>query len=146
VAVANIIFLMNKKSFVHQIIWIPNYVVKPKGISQWLAMFYNIFLVIAIYRLSSAADNFIQLLGVVAFVFGIFNILPFQIFLIFRFFIRRLTNKSEQKVKAPIGLYFFLIIIFLLLLIVLDANFNDGRIMDLWICRGSPPVSSGCYD
>ena len=137
---------MSNKSFFHQIIWIPNYVVKPKGISQWLAMFYNIFLVIAIYRLSSAADNFIQLLGVVAFVFGIFNILPFQIFLIFRFFIRRLTNKSEQKVKAPIGLYFFLIIIFLLLLIVLDANFNDGRIMDLWICRGSPPVSSGCYD
>ena len=137
---------MSNKSFFHQIIWIPNYVVKPKGISQWLAMFYNIFLVIAIYRLSSAADNFIQLLGVVAFVFGIFNILPFQIFLIFRFFIMRFTNKSEQKVKAPIGLYFFSIIILLLLLIVLDANFNDGRIMDLWICRGSPPVSSGCYD
>ena len=137
---------MSNKSFFHQIIWIPNYVVKPKGISQWLAMFYNIFLVIAIYRLSSAADNFIQLLGVVAFVFGIFNFLPFQIFLIFRFFIRRIINKSEQKVKAPIGLYFFLIIIFLLLLIVLDANLNDGRIMDLWICRGSPPVSSGCYD
>ena len=137
---------MNIKSFLNQIIWVPNYVVRPKGISQWLAMFYNIFLVIAIYRLSSAADNFIQLLGVVAFVFGIFNILPFQIFLIFRFFIRRLTNKSEQKVKAPIGLYFFLIIIFSLLLIVLDANLNDGRIMDLWICRGSPPVSSGCYD
>ena len=137
---------MNNKSFFYQIIWIPNYVVKPKGISQWLAMFYNIFLVIAIYRLSSAADNFIQFLGVVAFVFGIFNFLSFQIFLIFRFFIRRIINKSEQKVKAPLGLYFFLIIIFLLLLIVLDANFNDGRIMDLWICRGSPPVSSGCYD
>ena len=137
---------MNIKSFLNQIIWVPNYLVKPKGISQWLAMFYNIFLVIAIYRLSSAADNFIQLLGVVAFVFGIFNFLPYQIFLIFRFFIRRIINKSEQKVKAPIGLYFFLIIIFLLLLIVLDANFNDGRIMDLWICRGSPPVSSGCYD
>ena len=121
---------MSNKSFFHQIIWIPNYVVKPKGISQWLAMFYNL----------------IQLLGVVAFVFGIFNFLPFQIFLIFRFFIRRLSNKSEQKVKAPIGLYFFLIIIFLLLLIVLDANLNDGRIMDLWTCRGSPPVSSGCYD
>ena len=137
---------MNNKSFFYQIIWIPNYVVKPKGISQWLAMFYNIFLVFAIYRLSSAADNFIQFLGVVAFVFGIFNFLPYQIFLIFRFFIRRIINKSEQKVKAPIGLYFFLIIIFLLLLIVLDANLNDGRIMDLWICRGSPPVSSGCYD
>ena len=137
---------MNIKSFLNQIIWVPNYLVKPKGISQWLAMFYNIFLVIAIYRLSSAADNFIQLLGVVAFVFGIFNFLPFQIFLIFRFLIRRIINKSEQKIKAPIGLYFFLIIIFLLLLIVLDANFNDGRIMDLWICRGSPPVSSGCYD
>ena len=137
---------MNNKSFFYQIIWIPNYVVKPKGISQWLAMFYNIFLVIAIYRLSSAADNFIQFLGVVAFVFGIFNFLPYQIFLIFRFFTRRIINKSEQKVKAPIGLYFFLIIIFLLLLIVLDANLNDGRIMDLWICRGSPPVSSGCYD
>ena len=137
---------MNIKSFLNQIIWVPNYLVKPKGISQWLAMFYNIFLVIAIYRLSSAADNFIQLLGVVAFVFGIFNFLPYQIFLIFRFFIRRIINKSEQKVKAPIGLSFFLIIIFLLLLIVLDANFNDGRIMDLWICRGSPPVSSGCYD
>ena len=137
---------MNNKSFFYQIIWIPNYVVKPKGISQWLAMFYNIFLVFAIYRLSSAADNFIQFLGVVAFVFGIFNFLPYQIFLIFRFFIRRIINKSEQKVKAPLGLYFFLIIIFLLLLIVLDANLNDGRIMDLWICRGSPPVSSGCYD
>ena len=137
---------MNNKSFFYQIIWIPNYVVKPKGISQWLAMFYNIFLVIAIYRLSSAADNFIQFLGVVAFVFGIFNFLPYQIFLIFRFFTRRIINKSEQKVKAPIGLYFFLIIIFLLLLIVLDANLNDGRIIDLWICRGSPPVSSGCYD
>ena len=137
---------MNNKSFFYQIIWIPNYVVKPKGISQWLAMFYNIFLVIAIYRLSSAADNFIQFLGVVAFVFGIFNFLPYQIFLIFRFFTRRIINKSEQKVKAPIGLYFFLIIIFLLLLIVLDANLNDGRIMDLWICRGSPPVSSGCYN
>ena len=137
---------MSNKPFFHQIIWIPNYVVKPKGISQWLAMFYNIFLVIAIYRLSSAADNFIQLLGVVAFVFGIFNFLPFQIFLIFRFLTRRIINKSEQRIKAPIGLYFFLIIILLLLLIVLDANLNDGRIMDLWICRGSPPVSSGCYD
>ena len=137
---------MNIKSFLNQIIWVPNYLVKPKGISQWLAMFYNIFLVIAIYRLSSAADNFIQLLGVVAFVFGIFNFLPFQIFLIFRFLTRRIINKSEQRIKAPIGLYFFLIIILLLLFIVLDANLNDGRIMDLWICRGSPPVSSGCYD
>ena len=61
--VTNIISLMNNKSFFHQIIWIPNYVVKPKGISQWFAMFYNIFLVIAIYRLSSAADNFIQFLA-----------------------------------------------------------------------------------
>ena len=72
---------MNKKSFVHQIIWIPNYVVRPKGISQWLAMFYNVFLVIAIYRISSAAaDNFLQFLAVVAFVFIIFNFIPFQIY------------------------------------------------------------------
>ena len=65
----------DKTSFIHKIIWIPNYVVYPKGFKQWLAMFYNVFLVIAIYRISTtAADNLLQFLAVVVFVFFVFRL------------------------------------------------------------------------
>ena len=68
---------MKKKeetSLIHKIIWIPNYFVYPKGFKQWLAMFYNVFLVIAIYRISTtAADNLLQFLAVVVFVFFAFK-------------------------------------------------------------------------
>ena len=61
---------MSKTSFIHKIIWISNYFVYPKGFKLWLAMFYNVFHVIAIYRISTdAADTFLQFLGVVAFSF-----------------------------------------------------------------------------
>ena len=138
---------MNNKSFIHKIIWIPNYTSRPKGLTQWLAMFYNVFLVIAIYRIStSAADNFLQILGVVAFVFFVFNLIPYQIILVIDYISRKISNKGEQKEKAPLSLYIFLILIIFLFLIIIDIIFNDHQILDLYLCRGTPPVSSGCYD
>ncbi len=63
---------MKKKdeiSLIHKIIWIPNYFVYPKGFKQWLAMFYNVFLVIAIYRISTtAADNLLPFISMSSYV------------------------------------------------------------------------------
>ena len=91
---------MRKKdetSLIHKIIWIPNYFVYPKGFKQWLAMFYNVFLVIAIYRISTtAADNLLQFLAVVALVFFVFNFIPFQIYRLIIFIFRKKVSKKEK--------------------------------------------------
>jgi len=91
---------MKKKdetSLIHKIIWIPNYFFYPKGFKQWWAMFYNVFLVIAIYRLSTnAADNFLQFLAVVALVFFVFNFIPFQIYRLIIFIFRKKVSKKEK--------------------------------------------------
>jgi len=72
---------MDNKSFIHKIIWIPNFNAYPKGLTRWLVIFYNVFLVIAIYRISTAAaDSFLQIILVVAFVFFVFNLIPYQIY------------------------------------------------------------------
>ena len=109
---------MRKKdetSLIHKIIWIPNYVVYPKGFKQWLAMFYNVFLVIAIYRISTtAADNLLQFLGVVVFVFFAFNFIPYQICRLIFFIFKK---KVSQKEKTTSKLILAVIVGFLCLIV-----------------------------
>ena len=109
---------MRKKdetSLIHKIIWIPNYFVYPKGFKQWLAMFYNVFLVIAIYRISTtAADNLLQFLGVVVFVFFAFNFIPYQICRLIIFIFRK---KVSQKEKTTSWLIVAVIVGFLCLIV-----------------------------
>ena len=109
---------MRKKdetSLIHKIIWIPNYFVYPKGFKQWLAMFYNVFLVIAIYRISTtAADNLLQFLAVVALVFFVFNFIPFQIYRLIIFIFRK---KVSQKEKTTSKLILAVIVGFLCLIV-----------------------------
>ena len=109
---------MRKKdetSLIHKIIWIPNYFVYPKGFKQWLAMFYNVFLVIAIYRISTtAADNLLQFLAVVVFVFFAFNFIPYQICRLIIFIFRK---KVSQKEKTTSWLIVAVIVGFLCLIV-----------------------------
>ena len=105
----------DKTSLIHKIIWIPNYVVYPKGFKQWLAMFYNVFLVIAIYRISTtAADNLLQFLAVVVFVFFAFNFIPYQICRLIIFIFRK---KVSQKEKTTSKLILAVIVGFLCLIV-----------------------------
>ncbi len=138
--------------FIRKIFWIPKYDIKsgPKSFKMWWAMFYYVFLVIAIVKIStSAADNFFQFLGGIGFVILIFNFVPYQIYLAFSFIIKRSINifkKSGQKERAPLGFYIFLALIFLITVMYIDTNFNNHKLMDLYYCRGTPAVSSGCYN
>ncbi len=109
---------MKKKeeiSLIHKIIWIPNYFVYPKGFKQWWAMFYNVFLVIAIYRISTtAADNLLQFLAVIVLVFFVFNFIPFQIYRLIIFIFRK---KVSQKEKTTSKLILAVIVGFLCLIV-----------------------------
>ena len=142
----------DKTSIIRKIIWLPYYDVKtgPKSFKLWWAMFYYVFLVIAIIKLTtSAVHNVWQFLAVVGLVVLIFNFIPYQICLAFSYIFKRSINifkKSAQKERAPLGFYIFLILIFLIVVMYIDTNFNNHRLMDLYYCRGTPATSSGCYD
>ena len=93
---------MKKTPLIYKIIWIPNYIANPKGFKEWFAMFYNIFLLIAIYRMSTIADNFLKLLGVIVFVYFIFNFIPFQIYRLIIFIFRKKVSQKEKIISKLI--------------------------------------------
>ena len=89
----------DKTSIIRKIIWLPYYDVRkgPKSFKLWWAMFYYVFLVIAIIKLTiSAAHNVWQFLAVVGLVFLFFNCIPYQIYRLIIFIFRKKVSKKEK--------------------------------------------------
>ena len=89
----------DKTSIIRKIIWLPYYDVKkgPKSFKLWWAMFYYVFLVIAIIKLTtSAVHNVWQFFAVVGLVFFIFNFIPYQICRLIIFIFRKKVSKKEK--------------------------------------------------
>ena len=89
----------DKTSIIRKIIWLPYYDVKkgPKSFKLWWVMFYYVFLVIAIIKLTiSAAHNVWQFLAVVGLVFLFFNFIPYQIYRLIIFIFRKKVSKKEK--------------------------------------------------
>ena len=89
----------DKTSIIRKIILLPYYDVKtgPKSFKLWWVMFYYVFLVIAIIKLTiSAAHNVWQFLAVVGLVFLFFNCIPYQICRLIIFIFRKKVSKKEK--------------------------------------------------
>ena len=89
----------DKTSIIRKIILLPYYDVKtgPKSFKLWWVMFYYVFLVIAIIKLTiSAAHNVWQFLAVVGLVFLFFNFIPYQIYRLIIFIFRKKVSKKEK--------------------------------------------------
>ena len=89
----------DKTSIIRKIIWLPYYDVKtgPKSFKLWWAMFYYVFLVIAIIKLTtSAVHNVWQFFAVVGLVFFIFNFIPYQICRLIIFIFRKKVTSLKM--------------------------------------------------
>ncbi len=89
----------DKISIIRKIILLPYYDVTkgPKSFKLWWVMFYYVFLVIAIIKLTiSAAHNVWQFLAVVGLVFLFFNCIPYQICRLIIFIFRKKVSKKEK--------------------------------------------------
>ena len=89
----------DKISIIRKIILLPYYDVKkgPKSFKLWLVMFYYVFLVIAIIKLTiSAVHNVWQFFAVVGLVFLFFNFIPYQICRLIIFIFRKKVSKKEK--------------------------------------------------